>query len=60
MNEYMVDFDGIEECGVAYYETNNFKQLIQWIEADLEAMGGGHADIFDEEGDFVDWVEVQK
>jgi len=58
MNEYMVDFDGVYDCGVAYYETDNFKQLITWIENDLEEMGGGHADIYDEDGDFVDYVEV--
>lgn len=58
MNEYMVDFDAMDSCGIAYYETNNYKQLIGWIESDLADMGGGHADIYDEDGDFVDWIEV--
>ena len=58
MNEYMVEFDGINDCGVAYYETDNYKELIMWIESDLADMGGGHADVYDEEGDFVDFVEV--
>ena len=58
MNEYMVEFDANDGSGTAYYETNNYGELIEWIEIDLRLLGGGHADIYDEEGDFVDDVEV--
>lgn len=58
MNEYMVEFDGVNGCGVTYYETNNYGELIKWVETDLRLLGGGHADIYDEEGNFIDDVEV--
>ena len=58
MNAYYVEFDGINDCGTTYYEINNYGELIEWIEIDLRLLGGGHADIYDEEGDFVDDVEV--
>lgn len=58
MNEYMVEFDANKGSGTAYYETDNYGELIEWVEIDLRLLGGGHADIFDEEGDFIDDVEV--
>lgn len=58
VNEYMVDLDGINNSGIAYYETNNYRELIKWIESDLRMLGGGHADIYDEDGEFIDDVEV--
>lgn len=58
MNTYMAEFDGNNNCGVAYYETNNFKELIRWVITDLEDMDGGYAAIYDEDGDFIEDVEV--
>lgn len=58
MNEYMVEFDGNSDYGVEYYATNNFKELIKWVESELRNMDGGHADIYDEDGDFVEDVEI--
>ncbi len=59
MNEYMVEYDTIDfgwfECS---YHGNNYKALILWVEEVLSAHGGGHADIFDEDGEFVEDVEV--
>jgi hypothetical protein len=58
MNKYMAELDGINNSDTAYYETNNYGELIRWIENDLRMLGGGHADIYDEDGDFVEDVEV--
>lgn len=57
--EYMAELDGIEGCGDYYYSGfENFEQLIEWVTDDLQYLGGGHADIYDEEGNFVEDVEV--
>ena len=58
MNEYTVELDGIDGFEEKWYSTDNYGELIEWIEDDLRELGGGHADIFDEEGDFVEDVEV--
>ncbi len=58
MNEYMVELDGINAFEEKLYYTDNYAELIEWVEDDLRGLGGGHADIFDEEGDFVEDVEV--
>ena len=57
MNTYYVEL-GIDYGTAEYYTTDNYKQLIDWVTMDLEECGGGHADIFDEDGDFVDMIEV--
>jgi hypothetical protein len=58
MNKYTAELDGINNSDTVYYETNNYGELIRWIENDLRMLGGGHADIYDEDGDFVEDVEV--
>lgn len=58
MNEYFVEFDCVNGSTEEVFETNNYGQLIRWVEECLEAYGGGHADIYDEDGEFVDDVEV--
>ena len=58
MNTYLVEFDCINGCGEDVFETNNYGELIRWVEECLIAYGGGHADIYDEDGDFVEDVEV--
>lgn len=58
MNVYYVEFDGINVCGYIQYEAANYDTLIEMVIEDLTDMGGGHADIYDEDGDFMDDVEV--
>ena len=58
MNTYYVELDGVNDCGSGYYYFNNYKSLINAVEADLQRMGGGHADIYDEDGEFIDDVEI--
>ena len=58
MNTYYVELDGIDYGTAEYYTTDNYKQLIDWVTMDLEECGGGHADIFDEDDNFVDEVEI--
>lgn len=59
MNEYTVCYDTVDNGdAVGYYSTNNYGELISWVESDLQLLGGGHADIYDEDGDFVEDVEV--
>jgi len=58
MNTYYVELDGINDCGSSYFYYDNYKSLINAVEAELREMGGGHADIYDEDGDFVEDVEV--
>lgn len=58
MNTYSVEFDGNDYCAQEFYTTDNYKQLIEWVTLALEECGGGHADIFDEDGDFVEDVEA--
>lgn len=58
MNEYLVMFDCINGCGEDVFCTNNYGELIRWVTECLIAFGGGHADIFDEDGDFVEDIEV--
>lgn len=58
MNTYFVEFDGNDYSAQEFYTTDNYKQLIEWVTMDLEECSGGYADIYDEDGDFVEDVEV--
>lgn len=58
MSTYYVEFDGINSCEIAYYDAKNWWELVGFVKNALDEMGGGHADIYDEDGDFVDDVEV--
>ena len=58
MNSYYVEFDAMDGYEIAYYDVNNWWELIGFVNNALDEMGGGHADIYDEDGDFVDVVEV--
>ena len=58
MNTYHVEFDGINECGDIWYEAASYDTLIKMVIEDLTDMGGGHADIFDDDGDFMEDIEV--
>ena len=55
---YTVELDGINGCGTNFYESHNHAELINWVQEDLKTLGGGHADIYNEDGDFVEDVEV--
>jgi len=58
MKEYSAELDGIKGFRTGWYTTDDETELISWVTEDLELLGGGHADIFDEEGEFVEDVEV--
>jgi hypothetical protein len=58
MNEYLVEFDCVNGCGEDVFWTDNYAQLIHWVEECLTAFGGGHADIYDEDRDFVEDIEI--
>jgi len=59
MDGYTVEYDTIDygrsQC---IYQVSSYEALIPWVEGVLSAEGGGHADIFNENGDFVEDVEV--
>ena len=57
--EYQVEFDTIEDgTFLTWFGSDEFEDILRWTEEELEEHGGGHADIFDEEGNFVEEVEV--
>lgn len=59
MNGYIVEFDTIMDgCFEMWFSSDEFEDILEWAEEKLEECGGGHADIFTEEGDFVEDVEV--
>lgn len=56
--EYMVEMDGINDYCTNFYKVHSLDDLIVIVKKDLDAMGGGHADIFDNEDNFITDVEV--
>lgn len=59
MTEYTVEFDLVTgEYFQGWYSSDAIEEVMDWVTEDLEEHGGGHADIFDEEGNFVEEVEV--
>lgn len=58
MAEYHVEFDGIDGYCSMDYETEFYGSLISKVQSVLIALNGGHADIFNEEGEFIDDVEI--
>lgn len=53
--------EGYEEWASYEVKTGHvgsFEAMIEDIESALEDLGGGHADIFDEDGNFVNDIEV--
>lgn len=58
MNEYFVCFDGINDYEEGYIYGDNYKEIVTQVENVLKELGGGHADIFDEDGDFVEDIEI--
>lgn len=58
MREWMVEFDMFAGTGMAYYYANTKADALKQIREELVAWGGGHADVYDEDGEFVCDVEV--
>ena len=53
-----VEYDGVNGYEEEYLETFNHDELIEWVTETLQTLGGGHADIYDEYGDFVEDLEI--
>ena len=59
MIEYLIEFDLLEQESFSIWcEFENLDDVIFWVEEELLARGGGHADIYDEEERFIGDVEV--
>ena len=56
--EYMIEFDGINDCGTEWWTYDDYGEMIAEICNELRNIGGGHADIYDEDDNFIDDVEV--
>lgn len=56
MSDWYVYYDNIHD----YDELYNFiiDEVVEHVKDTLKNTGGGHADIYDEDGDFVEGVEV--
>lgn len=56
---YHVDFDTIDVGWFqGGYSGESLAEVIEEVKEELFYAGGGHADIYDEDGDFVEDVEV--
>lgn len=59
MQDYLVCYDLVDGDYCEYYETaKDLAEEMENVKKTLEKWGGGHADILDEDGDFLEWVEV--
>ena len=59
MKEYIVEFDTFEDgCFGMGFRSEEFKDILEWTKERLKKGGGGHADIYDEEDNLVEDVEV--
>lgn len=58
MREWMVEFDTFERTGTAYFYANTKADALKQVREELVAWGGGHADVYNEDGTFVCDVEV--
>ena len=56
--EYRIEFDGINDCGTEWWDYDDYGEMIAEVCHELRKIGGGHADIFDEDDNFVDEVEI--
>ena len=56
--EYMIEFDGNNDCYTVFWDYDDFGDLMADVEAELKVIGGGHADIYDEDDNFIEEVEV--
>lgn len=60
MFEYYVEIDAMQGLFQTYVDANNIDDAKEQVKDILIAEDGGHADIFDEEGEFVDYVEIDE
>lgn len=58
MREWMAEFDTFAGTGTAYYYANTKADALKQIREELAAWGGGHADVYNEDGTLVCDVEV--
>ena len=58
MREWMAEFDTFAGTGTAYYYAKTKAAALKQIREELVAWGGGHADVYDEDGTFVCDIEV--
>ena len=58
MSDWYVYYDGINDYGENELYNFILDETIEHVKNTLKDMGGGHADIYDEDGDFVEDVEV--
>lgn len=58
MREWMAEFDMFSGTGTAYYYADTKADALKQIREELVVWGGGHADVYDESGEFVCDVEV--
>ena len=58
MREWMAEFDTFAGTGIAYYYANTKAAALKQIREELAAWGGGHADVYNENGTLVGDVEV--
>jgi len=59
MIEILAEFD-LNDYGYVngYFFGENVEECAEKVKEELEMWGGGHADMFDEDGEFIDDVEV--
>lgn len=58
MREYIIEIDGINDCETNYYNTDNWWELVDFVQNILADMGGGHAHIYNEHYYFIEDIEV--
>lgn len=58
MNEYFVEFNGNDGYTEGDVWGDNYKEIVIQVEDFLKTLGGGYANIYDEDGDFVEKIEV--
>lgn len=58
MKEYKVEFDAVDFYCVYFYEADDYKDIMKIVKEELIEMGGGHADIFDSEDNYIGYYEI--
>ena len=58
MSNWYVEFDGINGCFANWYYDFTLNEIIAEAEMTLQDLDGGHADIFDEDDNFIKDIEI--
>lgn len=59
MFEMFAEFDLIDGgYATGYFYGDTTDECMKQVADELRTWGGGHADVFDDDGEFFDWVEV--